>query len=176
MTDLNVNFREWRHSDKPSLLKYANNKKIFDNMRDMFPHPYTSEAADSYLTRVTQDSPPKVFAIEVNGEVVGSVGVFQKEDVERLNAEVGYWVAEEYWGKGIATKALNYIIDYGFNTFPVTRIFAIPFPHNLASRKVIEKNGMTLEAVIKDCLIKNEQIMDMQIYAIRRTMWERRKG
>ena len=163
-----VRFRPWMLSDKACLIKYANNRKIFDNMRDLFPHPYTSEAADNFLSKVAGFDPQQVFAIEVNGEAAGSVGIFPQEDIERLNAEVGYWVAEEFWGNGIATKALGFIIDYGFKTFAVSRIFAIPFPHNIASQKVLQKNGMILEAVIRDSLIKNNVVMDKIIYAIRR--------
>lgn len=141
-------------------------------MRDRFPNPYTLEHADEFIGKISAMEPTQVFAIEINGEVVGSVGVFPQEDVDKLSAEVGYWLAEEFWGKGIATKALKHIIDYGFNTFQVvTRIYAIPFPLNIASQKVIEKNGMVLEAVIKDSMIKNGVIMDKRIYAIRREKW-----
>lgn len=170
-----VHFRKWKYEDKDSLLKYANNKKIFDNMRDMYPYPYTSEAADNYLKRATGDEAIKIFAIEINGEAAGSIGIFPKDDIEKLNAEVGYWIAEEYWGKGVATQALKFIIDYGFSTFAVDRIFAIPFPHNIASQKVIQKSGMALEAIIKDSLIKNGMVMDQLIYAIRRDTWEKNK-
>jgi len=164
-----VCFRPWALSDKPALVKYANNRKISDNMRDMFPHPYTSEAADNFLSKVAGFDPQQVFAIEVNGETAGSVGIFPQDDIEQLNAEVGYWVAEEFWGNGIATKAVRFIIDYGFKTFPISRIFAIPFPDNKASQKVLQNNGMVLEATIKDSLIKNNVIMDKLIYAVRRT-------
>ncbi len=163
-----VIFRPWVLADKPDLIKHANNKKIFDNMRDMFPHPYTSEAADQFLSKVAGFEPQQVFAIEVNSEAVGSVGIFPQEDIERINAELGYWVAEEYWGNGIATKAAKFIIEYGFKTFPVSRIFAIPFPNNIASQKVLQNSDMLLEATIPNSLIKNNVIMDKQIYAIRR--------
>jgi [ribosomal protein S5]-alanine N-acetyltransferase len=172
MENLHIAFRPWALSDIETLAQHANNKKIADNMRDRFSHPYTMEAAANFLEKALQFNPCQVFAVTANNEVCGSVGIFPKDDIERMNAEVGYWIAEPFWGRGIGTKALKFIIDYGFKTFAITRIFAIPFPHNIASQHVIQKSGMVLESVIKDCLIKNDVVMDEIIYAIRRENWK----
>lgn len=168
MEEKTLILRPWKLSDKERLVKYGNNKKIADNMRDRFPHPYTEADADKFLEIAMRDDPTKIFAIEIDGEVGGSIGIFPQEDISRLNAEVGYWIGEKYWGQGYATRALKQIIEYGFKTFPIERIFAIPFPHNTASHKVVQKCGMKLEAIIPQCLIKNGVIMDELIYAIRR--------
>jgi len=165
--------RVWKDSDNVNLAKYANNIKIFNNMRDLFPHPYTLEDANKFIALANSQSPTKIFAITWDDEAIGSVGVFPKEDISRLNAEVGYWIAEPFWGRGLATQAMADIIDYGFQTFQLKRIFAIPFPHNLASKRVLEKNGLVLEAVIKDSLIKNNTMMDELIYSIREEDWKK---
>ncbi len=167
----NVSLRQWTESDVDSLTKYANNKKIFDNMRDMFPYPYTLTDAENFIKRVSGDNPTKVFAIDVDGEAIGSVGVFPKEDISRISAEVGYWVGEPFWGRGYATIALKSIIDYGFKNFDINRIYAIPFPSNSASQKVIQKSGLKLEAILKQSMIKNGIIIDEYIYAILREDW-----
>jgi RimJ/RimL family protein N-acetyltransferase len=114
---------------------------------------------------IANDNPTKVFAIDVNGEAVGSIGVFPQTDIHEKNAEMGYWLAEEYWGQGIMTKAIQEIVDYGFRTFDIIRIFARPFSTNLKSQRVLEKVGFTFEARLKSALFKNGEFMDEIIYA-----------
>lgn len=166
----NISFtlRPWQESDIPALVKNANNKKIFDNMTDSFPHPYTLESAQLYIQRVTTNIPPNILAIVINNEASGSIGFFPKADIDRLNAEFGYWLAEPFWGKGIITEAVKAMTVYAFKTQPLERLFARPFEHNIASQKVLEKAGFILEARIPNALIKNGVVMDELIYAIRR--------
>lgn len=137
-------------------------------MRDMFPYPYTEEAGIQFLHRIMPDNPLKVFAIVIDHEACGSIGIFPQEDISRINAELGYWLAEKHWGKGIITAAVKEMIQYGFRTLPIQRIFAIPFVENKASQKVLEKAGFRLEAIIEKSIIKNNIIQDQLIYAIRR--------
>lgn len=167
-TNTDIHLRPWTSADLENLVKYANNKKIFDNLRDMFPHPYTLEDGRQFIERVTKDNPTQVFAIEVDGEAVGSVGIFPQSDIHRKNAEIGYWLGEPYWGRGIATEAVKQIIEYGFATFDISRIWAVPFPTNLGSQRVLEKAGLHFEARLEMAIFKNGQYLDELIYSIRR--------
>jgi RimJ/RimL family protein N-acetyltransferase len=155
-------------SDIDSLLKYANNKKVADNLTDAFPHPYTKKDAESFLERFMHDDPLKAFAIEINKEACGAISVSPQTDIHRKNAEMGYWLAEPYWGKGIIAEAVKLIIDYGFKTFDINRIFASPFSTNIASQHVLEKAGMKLEARFEKTVIKNGNYLDELDYAIRK--------
>ena len=157
--------RKWSEADLNSLVKYANNKNIAKWLTNAFPHPYTHEDGKAYLSMIENDNPTKVFAIEVNGEAVGSIGIFPQTDIHEKNAEMGYWLAEEYWGKGIMTQAIREIVEYGFSTFEIVRIFARPFSTNLKSQRVLEKAGFELEARLKRALFKNGKFMDELTYA-----------
>ncbi len=158
--------RYWNLDDLDNLVKFANNKKIADKLTDAFPHPYKREDGIAYITNFGSDKPQKVFAIEVNGIACGSIGVFPQTDVHRKNAEMGYWLAEEYWGRGIMTEAVKRTIEYGFSAFDINRIFARPYASNLASQRVLEKAGMKLEARFEKSLFKNGQFVDELIFSI----------
>ena len=162
-----MKLRKWNEADLDSLVKYANNHNVAKWLTNGFPHPYTYEDGKSYLSIIANDNPTKVFAIEVNGEAVGSIGIFPQSDIHEKNAEIGYWLAEVYWGQGIITKAIQEIVEYGFKTFDVVRIFARPFSTNLKSQRVLEKAGFVLEARLKKALYKNSEFLDELIYAKR---------
>ncbi len=160
--------RPWRTNDIDSLVKFANNYNIAKNLTNQFPYPYTKEAGEKYLAMVTQDNPTKIFAIEIHGEAVGSIGVFPQPDIHSKNAEMGYWLAEDYWGQGIVCEAIKQMVVYGFDTFDINRIFARPFGTNLRSQRVLEKAGFSLEATFKQALFKNGTFVDELIYSIRK--------
>jgi RimJ/RimL family protein N-acetyltransferase len=162
---MNFRLRKWNEADLNSLVKYANNWNVAKWMTNGFPHPYTQEDGKAYLSMIANDNPVKVFAIEVNGEAVGSIGIFPQSDIHEKSAEMGYWLAEEYWGKGIMTNAIQEIVEYGFQTFDIVRIYARPFSTNLKSNRVLEKAGFVLEARLKKALFKNGEFMDEIIYA-----------
>ena len=162
-----MKLRKWNEADLDSLVKYANNKNVAKWLTNGFPHPYTQEDGKTYISMVTNDNPTKVFAIEVNSEVVGSIGIYPQSDIHEKNAEIGYWLAEAYWGQGIMTKAIQEIVEYGFRTFDLVRIFARPFSTNLKSQRVLEKAGFELEARLKKALFKNGEFMDELIYVKR---------
>jgi RimJ/RimL family protein N-acetyltransferase len=164
---MDMKLRKWNEADLDSLVKYANNRNIAKWLTNGFPYPYTQEDGKAYLSMVVNDNPLKVFAIEVNGEAVGSIGIFPQSDIHEKNAEIGYWLAEEYWGQEIMTKAIQEIVEYGFRTFDIVRIFARPFSTNLKSQRVLEKAGFELEAKLKKALFKNGEFMDELIYAKR---------
>jgi len=158
--------RKWNESDLNNLVKYANNIKIANRLTNGFPHPYTEEDGKAYLSTVISDNPTKVFAIEVDGEAVGSIGIFPQTDIHEKNAEMGYWLAEEYWGQGIMVEAIKEITAYGFQTFDIVRIFARPFSTNFQSQRVLEKAGFTLEARLKKAIFKNGEFTDELIYTL----------
>ena len=160
--------RKWEKSDIDSMVKYANNINVAKYLTDQFPHPYAKEDAEAYLNLIENDNPIKVFAIDVNGEGVGSVGIFPQNDIHRKNAEIGYWLAEEFWGKGIMSEAIRQITDYGFKTFDVTRIFARPFDVNIASQKALLKAGYTFEAKFEKALYKNGEYCDELYFSIKK--------
>ena len=160
-----IKIRKWSEADLDSLVKYANNANVAKWLTNGFPHPYTHEDGKAYLTMIANDNPTKVFAIAVNGEAVGSIGIFLQTDIHEKNAEMGYWLAEEFWGQGIMPKAIEEIVEYGFRTFDIVRIFARPFSTNLNSQRVLEKAGFTFDAKLKKALFKNGEFMDEIIYA-----------
>jgi ribosomal-protein-alanine N-acetyltransferase len=157
--------RSWRTSDAESLLRHANNRNIWLNLRDAFPHPYTKHDARAYIRSVRERTPETTFAIAVDDEAVGSVGFVLRTDVERVSAEIGYWLAEPLWGRGITTEALTALTKYAIDTHGLTRIYALPFAWNLASCRVLEKAGYILEARLRRSAIKDGQITDQMQYA-----------
>jgi RimJ/RimL family protein N-acetyltransferase len=159
--------RPFQLSDLDSLVKYANNKKIADNLTDQFPYPYSKKDAESFLDRYARFDPPIALAIEISKEACGAISVSPQTDIHRKNAEMGYWLAEPYWGKGIITEAVKQMISYGFKTWDINRIFARPFSTNKASQRVLEKTGMKLEARFEKTVIKNGVLLDELIYSIR---------
>jgi [ribosomal protein S5]-alanine N-acetyltransferase len=165
---MNSTIRPWTMQDLDNLVKYGNNPKIAKFMSDGFPNPYTIEKAKAFIENAVKDSPLRIFAIDVEGQVVGGIGIHPQTDIHRKNAELGYWLAELYWGKGIMTNAIKQIVAHGFKYFDIDRIFARPFGTNIASHRVLEKAGFTLEARFEKTLIKNGEYLDELIYAVRR--------
>jgi ribosomal-protein-alanine N-acetyltransferase len=157
--------RSWQISDVESLGRYANNYKIWINLRDAFPHPYTKQHARDFIRTIRTRTPETVFAIEVNDEAVGSVGFVLHPDVERVSAEIGYWLAEPFWGQGIITDVLAAVTRYAIETHHLTRVYALPFARNTASCRVLEKAGYVFEARLRRSAIKNGEISDQMQYA-----------
>ncbi|MCX6255182.1 MAG: GNAT family protein [Bacteroidia bacterium] len=159
--------RPWSISDATQLALIADNKNIADNLHDGFPFPYSSEDAKNWLNMILPENyPPRFFAITVDKQLVGSIGIVSKTDIYRKNFEIGYFLAEEHWGKGIATKAIKAATSYAFKDFDVVRIYAEPFADNPGSRKALEKAGFSLEATLKRNVIKNGIIKDSCIYSV----------
>ena len=133
---MHFTLRPFTINDLDSLVKYANNPKIANNLTDKFPYPYTTENGKMFIEFATKNTPTNIFAIDINGEICGGIGIHPQEDVHRKNAELGYWLAEPFWGNGIITKAIVQMVDYGFKNFDITRIFARPYGTNEASQRV----------------------------------------
>ena len=160
--------RPWIIDDLDCLVQYANNYNIAKNMADIFPHPYTIDSGKAFIEFANKNSPVNIFAIEVEGKAAGGIGIHPQQDIYRKNAELGYWLAEPYWRKGIISHAIKQMVDYGFNNYDITRIFARPFGTNIASQKALEKAGFTLEARLEQTFFKNGEYLDELIYAVRR--------
>ena len=157
--------RSWRVSDADSLARYANNRNIWLNLRDAFPHPYTKRDARDFIRGARQRTSETMFAIAVNDEAVGGIGFVLHPDVERVSAEIGYWLAEPFWGRGLMTEALVAVTAHAIRTHGLTRIYAVPFAWNTASCRVLEKSGYVLEGRLRRSAIKNGAIIDQLQYA-----------
>ena len=175
MNNQTTNFilREWKISDAASLAENANNINIWNNLRDAFPHPYSEEDGNAFIEKVLSASKPAtLFAIEVAGKAVGSIGIVLKSDVERITAELGYFIGEKYWNKGIMTDAVKQMVSYAFINFPhLQKIYATPFDFNIASQKVLQKAGFEREAVLKQAAIKTDKIIDEHYYSLFKNQW-----
>lgn len=163
----NYLLREWSLSDKISLAENANNINIWNNVRDYFPYPYTVEDGEQFINMVlSKESPFTDFAIDVGGKAVGGIGIVLNSDVERISAEIGYWLGEYYWNRGITTNVVEEMVDYAFSHFPIKKLYAPVFDFNRASQRVLEKVGFEREAVLKQAAIKNSKIIDLHYYGL----------
>ena len=165
---MSYTLRPFKLNDIESLVKNANNYKIAANLTNQFPHPYTRETGEAFIKMATKHSPPTILAIEINGQASGGIGLHIQTDIHIKNAELGYWLAEPYWGQGIMTKAVKHIVNYGFKNLDIIRIFARPFGTNIASQKVLKNAGFVLEGKFKDTIYKNGEYLDELIYAVRK--------
>ena len=157
--------RPWRLDDAESLAKYANNRNVWLGVRDLFPHPYTIRDAHEFLQRALSDEVTTKFCIEINSRAVGGIGMHPGRDVNGHTATLGYWLGENFWGRGIMTGAVSALTDFWFQNSPVRRIFAEVFANNPASARVLEKAGFVFEGRLKNCVIKNGELLDSLLYA-----------
>lgn len=157
--------RPWNAVDKASLVRYANNRKIWLNLRDAFPHPYTEASADAFLAMVGRQDPVTFFAIATPDEAIGGIGVSIGGDIHRRTAEMGYWLAEPFWGKGIVSEAVATMTTIAFDRFDLVRIYAVPFAENPASCRVLEKAGFVAEGLLRSNAVKDGRLLDQWMYA-----------
>jgi [ribosomal protein S5]-alanine N-acetyltransferase len=165
---MEVSLRKWTMADAPVLAKLANNINVWNNVRDRMPHPYTESNAREWIASVMYQEPAFHFAIMYGGEVTGNIGLLPKEDVSRLSVEIGYFIGEPYWGKGIATAAVKLLIPHAWQHFDFVRIYAEVFDYNIASMKPLEKNGFYLESIRKKSVVKNGIIRDDYVWVLLR--------
>lgn len=164
-----IALRPWREADAEELALQANDRRIWLNLRDGFPHPYGIADARRFLEMATQMSPQTYFAVEVDGHVAGGIGYTKRTDVERIGAEVGYWLGCAYWGRGIATTALRLLSKHAFQVNPeLRRLYALPYASNPASARVLTKAGYTLEGTLRQNAIKDGRVLDQWMYSILR--------
>lgn len=160
--------RPFRLTDQESIARHANDREVWINLRDRFPHPYTLADARAWIELVEKMMPVTHFAIEVDGEAVGSIGITTNDDIFRRSAEIGYWLGRAYWGRGITTEAVKAITAWSFESLDFCRIHAGVFAWNHASARVLEKAGYLLEGRLIKSVTKNGQIIDQLLYAITR--------
>ncbi len=160
--------RKWALSDAKDLAAALSNTKVQDNLRDGLPYPYTEQDGVNYITSMlcADENETFAFAITVDGGVIGSVGIFRQGNIHRQTAELGYYIAEEYWGKGIMTEAVKQICKYVFEKSDMIRIFAEPFAYNIASCRVLEKAGFQYEGTLRNNAVKNGKVIDMKMYSL----------
>jgi RimJ/RimL family protein N-acetyltransferase len=163
--------RPWKKSDAESLVFHADNVNVARHLRDRFPHPYTHQDARAFLKHATASNDPTNLAIEVDGQAVGAIGYVPGHDVERFSAEIGYWLGETLWGRGIVTEALVLLTEHAFTRMNVLRMFALPFADNAGSVRVLEKAGYTREALLRASSVKYGVIKDQLLYARINPAW-----
>lgn len=163
-----VKIRAWQTGDAQALSDFLNNRKILDNLRDGLPFPYTDKDALEYITAMLNADKNDVFAfaVTVDGMLVGSIGAFRQSNIHSKTAELGYYIGEEFWGKGIATSAVRQVVDFVFENSDIVRIYAEPFARNKGSCRVLEKAGFNFEGTLRANAVKNGIIEDMKMYAI----------
>lgn len=157
--------RHWRRTDVDSVAALANEWDIAKNLRDAFPHPYTRADAESWIAKATSGDVPQAFAIEVDGAAVGGIGFKMQTDIERCSAELGYWLGKPYWGRGLVTAAVRSMTKYAFEHLGLLRVYALPFTHNPASARVLEKAGFVKEGELRYAAIKAGQPVHMIMFA-----------
>ena len=164
---MNCEIRPWRLSDAEKLAALLNNKKILDNLRDGLPFPYTVDDARDYIIAMLDADKYTTFAFAIvyDGEVVGSIGAFRQGNIHSRTAELGYYLGENYWCKGIATEAVKKVCAYVFENSDIMRIYAEPFARNKASCRVLEKAGFECEGTLKANAVKNGVVEARKIYA-----------
>jgi len=164
---MEVGIRPWRIEDAPDLVRAINNQKVLDNLRDEIPCPYTLGDAEAFIRGMLGAEKDALYAwaITVDGVAAGSIGVFRKANIHRRTAEMGYYVAEAHWGRGIATFAVRAVCDWVFENTDILRIYAEPFARNEASCRVLEKAGFSLEGLMRKNAEKNGEVLDMKLYA-----------
>lgn len=158
--------RPWREGDEPALVKYANNRNVWINLKDLFPHPYTMEDAEAWVQSQKDQDPPTNFAIANADEAIGAIGLRLQSDIYKRSAEVGYWLGEPFWGRGIATHAVRAMTEYAFEQFDLVRLYATVKEWNPASARVLEKCGFTREARLRKSATKDGQTGDLFLYAL----------
>jgi len=172
LTGERVTLRAWKTSDAPSLARHANNPNVARQLRDRFPHPYTIADARQFIQSVAGAKPTMLFAMVVDGEAVGGIGFFPGADVERFSAEIGYWLAEPYWGRGITVEAIQLISKYAFDVCNLLRLYALPFADNAQSIRALEKAGYSREATMRASSVKYGQIRDQALFARVNDAWK----
>lgn len=160
--------RSWRVGDAAALTRHGNNRNIWLNLRDSFPFPYSEADAKAWLGAAALQEPETSFAIATPDEAIGGISIQMQYDVYRKSAEIGYWLAEPFWGKGIATRAVRAMTRYSFDRFDLLRLYASVFAWNTASARVLEKAGYRLEGRMRDAVVKDGRVTDLLLYGITR--------
>ena len=167
---MNCKIRKWKLTDAKDLAVALSNKKVQDNLRDGLPYPYSEQDGIDFISSMLSANEDETFAfaITLDDKVIGSIGVFRQQNIHRQTAEIGYYIAEEYWGKGIMTDAVKQICEYVFKNSDILRIYAEPFAYNTGSCRVLEKAGFQYEGTLRNNAVKNGKVIDMKMYSLLR--------
>ena len=167
---MNCKIRKWKLTDAKDIAVALSNKKIQDNLRDGLPYPYSEKDGIDFISSMISANEDETFAfaITLDDKVIGSIGVFRQQNIHRQTAEMGYYIAEEYWGKGIMTDAVKQICEYVFKNSDILRIYAEPFAYNIGSCRVLEKTGFQYEGTLRNNAVKNGKVIDMKMYSLLR--------
>ena len=167
---MNCKIRKWKLTDAKDIAVALSNKKIQDNLRDGLPYPYSEQDGIDFISSMLSANEDETFAfaITLDDKVIGSIGVFRQQNIHRQTAEMGYYIAEEYWGKGIMTDAVKQICEYVFKNSDILRIYAEPFAYNAGSCRVLEKAGFQYEGTLRNNAVKNGKVIDMKMYSLLR--------
>jgi [ribosomal protein S5]-alanine N-acetyltransferase len=158
--------RSWRTEDEDSVLLHADNPRVAANVRDRFPHPYKRSDARAFLRNASLKDNESSFAIAIGGEAVGGIALFFGDDIHRRTAELGYWLGENYWNRGIMTRAIGAFCEWAFRNYELDRIYANTFTRNLGSSRALEKAGFSLEGILRHSAVKNGELLDQALYAL----------
>ena len=167
---MNCKIRKWKLTDAKDIAVALSNKKIQDNLRDGLPYPYSEQDGIDFISSMLSANEDETFAfaITLDDKAIGSIGVFRQQKIHRQTAEMGYYIAEEYWGKGIMTDAVKQICEYVFKNSDILRIYAEPFAYNTGSCRVLEKAGFQYEGTLRNNAVKNGKVIDMKMYSLLR--------
>ena len=167
---MNCKIRKWKLTDAKDIAVALSNKKIQDNLRDGLPYPYSEQDGIDFISSMLSANEDETFAfaITLDDKAIGSIGVFRQQNIHRQTAEMGYYIAEEYWGKGIMTDAVKQICNYVFKNSDILRIYAEPFAYNTGSCRVLEKAGFQYEGTLRNNAVKNGKVIDMKMYSLLR--------
>lgn len=159
--------RKWELTDAGDLAAALSNKKVQDDLRDGLPYPYTEQDAKEYISLMltADENDTFAFAVTIDGKAIGSIGAFRQDNIHRQSAELGYYIAEEYWGKGIMTEAVKQLCDHVFTHTDIIRIYAEPFAYNIGSCRVLEKAGFQCEGTLRGNAVKHGKVLDMKLYS-----------
>ncbi|MEO6520885.1 MAG: GNAT family protein [Mucilaginibacter sp.] len=158
--------REWKLSDEASLIKHASNPNVSRFLADRFPYPYTTDDAKGWLDYQTQKTVIDNLVIDIDGELVGGIGIDCRQDIFRKTALIGYWLGEPFWGRGIMAEAVKLMVEYAFEKFDLVRIQAGVFDGNPASMRVLEKAAFIKECISKNALFKHNKIYDEHVFVM----------
>ena len=157
--------RPWELGDKAALVRNADNRKVWRNLMDRFPHPYTEADADAWLAIAREPGRSVHLAIEIDGIAAGGIGAMALDGNHRATAHFGYWLGEPYWGRGYATAAVRAMLMHLDAEARFARLEAPVFEWNPASMRVLEKSGFAREGILRRSVTKDGQLIDSVLYA-----------
>lgn len=167
-----IKLRPWRDEDAAPLVKYADDRAVWINLTDVFPHPYTREDALEFFAK-NREWDDLIWAIDRAGEPIGGAGIHFKTNVWRRNVEIGYWLGRPFWGQGIASATVRALVDHAFTHHDIRRVQASVYEWNPASQRVLEKNGFTFEGRHRDAIYKDGKFTSEMMWAMLRDDWQR---